>query len=189
MSEFCWSSTHFIIFIPRLVMTGYDRLQSWSAVLGFWRFLGPVWFSVLLKKAIGPRPDWTLKHYTVVDNQSSLKKMNIVWWPKKYPENTWIGWGKLVANFHPNLKSGSQDNVYIRKVTLKFWPVHQKKSQKSQINAESLPFIRGNVLAAFPKKILVGSLTKKSFSFSSHTAFSQTDGKEEAQYHRPSKST
>ena len=73
-----------------------------------------------------------------------------------------------MANFHPNLTSGSRDNVYIRKITLKFWPIHQKKSQKSQKNGESLPFIRGNVLVAFPKKILVGSLTKKTLTFSFH---------------------
>ena len=34
-----------------------------STVLAFWSFLGPVWFAVLPKKAIGPRLDRTLKHY------------------------------------------------------------------------------------------------------------------------------
>ena len=61
MSDFCRYSTHFIIFIPRLVTTGF--LRSRSTVLAFWSLLGPDWFAVLPKKAIGPRPDQTLKHY------------------------------------------------------------------------------------------------------------------------------
>ena len=47
MAEFCRSGTRFIIFIPRPVTTSYNRffcgfLRSWSAVLGFWSFLGLV---------------------------------------------------------------------------------------------------------------------------------------------------
>ena len=68
MSYFNRYSTCFNVFIPRPVTTSFDRffcgfLRLWSTVLAFWSFLGPDRFAVLPKKAIGERPDRTLKHY------------------------------------------------------------------------------------------------------------------------------
>ena len=54
------------------VLTGF--LRFWSAVLAFWSFLGPVRFAVLPKKAIGPRPDQTLKHYLLMTGGWELLK-------------------------------------------------------------------------------------------------------------------
>jgi len=57
----------------------------------------------------------TLSCRTVVDNQSPLIKMEIHWWLGKWPENTQICRGKLLAKFQPSLTSCCGGNVKIQK--------------------------------------------------------------------------
>ena len=90
-----------------------------------------------------------------------------------------------MANFHPNLTSRSRENVYIKKLSLKFWRTTQKKSGKLRKNAESLPFIKSNVFTAFQIISSSGTLTKKILNLNLHT-----DGQEEqVKYHWPLEST
>ena len=71
-----------------------------------------------------------------------------------------IGWGKLMANFHPNLMSCSWENVYIRILSLKTWWTPQKNLGKLRKNAESLSFIEDNMFTTFQTISLSSSLTK-----------------------------
>ena len=90
-----------------------------------------------------------------------------------------------MANFHPNLTSRSRENVYIKKLSLKFWRTTPKKSGKLRKNAESLPFIKSNVFTAFQIISSSGTLTKKILNLNLHT-----DGQEEqVKYHWPLEST
>ena len=57
---------------------------------------------------------------------------------KKRLENTHIGWGKLMANFHPNLLSHSWENVNIRKLSLETWCTSKKNQEKVQNHFLSL---------------------------------------------------
>ena len=71
-----------------------------------------------------------------------------------------IGWGKLMANFHPNHKLFLRKCLY-KETIPENMADPQIKSGKLRKSAELLPFIEGNRFTMFQTIFLSGSLTKE----------------------------